>query len=165
MSWGAPGTIIQHQLELGTLNIQGRGPTHANGVPADASRPGGRVWAKTSWVQARPTAATAKNGCVVADLNSPQKGDHTRHQRKAMIAHVVIEALIRGVETVTQGCWARLEGLKWCGQGATEVQWAANRHTKRTDALDAVPAANHEDTRLIVAFENLSVAQCADPTP
>ena len=66
---------MQHQLELGTLNIQGRGPTHANGVPADASRPGGRLWAKTSWVQARPTAATAKNGCVVADLNNPQKGD------------------------------------------------------------------------------------------
>ena len=132
---------MQHELELGTLNIQGRGPTHANGVPADASRPGGQLWAKTSWVQARPTAATAKNGCVVADLNSPQKGDHTRHQRKAMIAHVVIEALIRGVETVTQGCWARLEGSRWCAKGATEVQWAGDTSYGTTYTFTAVQTA------------------------
>eukprot|EP01043_Picozoa_sp_COSAG02_P006189 COSAG02_NODE_174_length_31243_cov_76.084543_11_plen_120_part_00 len=46
-----------------------------------------------------------------------------------------------GVETVTWGCWARLEGSGRCEKGAKWVLWAADGHTKRTSAFDAVQTA------------------------
>ena len=92
-SWGAPGYILRSHDMLSIQNIQGPAPTHANGVSADRSRPGGQLWAKISRVRAGHFCYRAKNGCETAVPSGPKKGDHTRlqetspKQRQEMLLH------------------------------------------------------------------------------
>ena len=133
-SWGAPGHIMRYHDKLSIQNIQGHMLTHANGVPTDASQPGGQLWAKKPWVLAWRQRRWSKKRLGVAPLArlgailavKPPFPPFRRHSRRLGAQHPSRGASSAAPSSPSWPHYAAARRCEWSQSidcGAQSIEW------------------------------------------